>query len=237
MVHDPLRRLQLDISGLLRRNSFETTRLDKLDDAGRERHYRSGAEQIANLSERIRTQTGFVVDSCSALDFGCGVGRAVLPLAERCEHVYGLDVSPAVLREGERQARARNLSNIDWMDAARLPELAGRYDLVISFFVFQHIPSREGERIFAALLAGLRPGGAGAIHLTLAPKFRGSIRTYLYERMNSYSLSRLALLLGDAGVTEWHSRVHSRPAPADGRASHQDVTIIFRKDRQPANSP
>jgi SAM-dependent methyltransferase len=234
ITDDPIHRWQLWVwraGHLLPGRAPETTRLDGLDEAARERLYEGGYQQVAALAERIEAQTGRALDdSCRVLDFGCGVGRNALPLAERCEYVYGLDVSPAVLREADRTAKQRNLSNVEWMDAGRLAELNGRYDLVVSFFVFQHIPSREGERIFTTLVRGLRPGGVGAIQVTLRPSFRSLNRSYLYRLTNSYSLNRLGRLLAGEGITEWHARLHPRRGPATKRPSYDDVTLIFRKD-------
>ena len=51
----------------------------------------------------------------AALDYGCGVGRLTLPLAERCEHVYGVDVSPSMLREAARNAARMGLPNVEWV--------------------------------------------------------------------------------------------------------------------------
>jgi 2-polyprenyl-3-methyl-5-hydroxy-6-metoxy-1,4-benzoquinol methylase len=213
----------------LKKGSSNGTRLDGLDQAARERIFAKGAEQVTTLLQRIEAQTGFVPESRRALDFGCGVGRNALPLAERCEHVYGLDVSPAVLREADANAKRLNLTNVEWMDAGRLAELHGLYDLVISFYVFQHIPSREGERIFATLVDGLRPGGVGAIHLTLRPRFRALDRSYLYRLVNSYSLTRIGRVLAAAGIVDWHAMMHARPMVDNGRPSYEDVTLIFRK--------
>src|SRR5205807_1016201 len=98
------------------------------------------------------------------------------------------------------------------------------------FFVFQHIPSREGERIIDTLVRGLRPGGVGAIHVTLPPSLRRLNRSYLYRRMNSYSLSRIGKLLADASVTECHVKLHSRPLPESGERTYEEATLIFRKD-------
>jgi 2-polyprenyl-3-methyl-5-hydroxy-6-metoxy-1,4-benzoquinol methylase len=233
MIYDPVHLSQqlLWRAGHLRGgNSADTTRLDAMDEAGVERFFNKGAEQVQTLAARIEAQTGCTLESRRALDFGCGVGRNALALAERCEYVYGLDVSPAVLREADRNAARRNLTNVEWMDAGRLAELRGRYDLVVSFFVFQHIPSREGEGIIDTLVRGLRPGGVGAIHVTLPPRFRALDRSYLYRRMNSYSLSRLGKLLADASVTEWHAKLHSRPVGGTNERSYEEATIIFHKD-------
>ena len=209
---------------MLQKQPEEGTRLDGLDEAGRERFFKTGSEQVAKLTARIESQTGFRTQPARVLDFGCGVGRTALPLAQRCAHVYGLDVSPAVLREADRYAQSMSLANVEWMMADRLDELLGKYDLVMSFWVFQHIPSREGERIFTKLIGGLTPGGAGAIHFTLKPSFRAD-RSYPYMLMNSYSLNRIGRLLADQGIAEWHVKWRARPASR----SYDNATLIFRK--------
>src|SRR2546430_16092007 len=102
-------------------------------EAGRltwERALETGYQQVAQLTRTLEAHTGSPLDSLRALDFGCGWGRLALPLAERCEHVYGLDVAPAVLREAERNAKKMNVSNVEWMDSGKLAELSGRYELV-----------------------------------------------------------------------------------------------------------
>jgi 2-polyprenyl-3-methyl-5-hydroxy-6-metoxy-1,4-benzoquinol methylase len=226
VIQDPVRQWQSYVSragNLLVKDSLETTRLDNWDDAARERFYEKGEQQVATLQARIEAQTGRSLESCRALDFGCGAGRTALPLARRCEYLYGLDVSQARLREADRNAKRLNLSNVEWLEAEALADLSGQYDLVVSFWVFQHIASREGERIFATILKGLRPGGVGAIHFALRPRFRGSGLSYLYMLTNSYSLHRLGRVLADEGITEWHARWHTQPVT-------DDVTIIFRKD-------
>jgi ubiquinone/menaquinone biosynthesis C-methylase UbiE len=200
-----------------------------LNAATRERFFDTGRQHVAELIATIEAQLGGDFKCRRALDYGCGVGRLALPLAERCEHVYGVDVSCSMLREADRNARRMSSSNVEWVEAGRLAELSGRYDLAHSFLVFQHIPVREGERIFAALVRGLRPGGVGVIHVTLRPShplaglfhwtmktipfaynifnlLRGRDWSYPHMQMNPYSLNRLGGLLADGGITEWHTR-------------------------------
>jgi SAM-dependent methyltransferase len=160
--------------------------------------------------------------------------------------VYGLDVSRGALQGADASAKRLNLNNVEWLEADRLAELSGRYDLVISLLVFQHIPSREGERIFDTLVRGLRPGGVGAIQLTLRPSrplagflhargkagqssanplslVRGWDWSYPYMLIHSYSLNRMCQLLADAGAPQSHVRWHPRAG------AHDVVTIIFHK--------
>ena len=234
MAFDPVHQIQLGVrrSGeLLRRNGVvpaQSGARQHLEGEERERFYDGGEKQLAQLTAAIEDYTGFTLEGRRALDFGCGVGRLALPLAKRCEHVYGLDVSDSILEAADRNAKRMGLENVEWLMPDGLPQLSGHYDLVVSHFVFQHIPSREGERVFTMLVQGLRPGGAGALHFTLRPRLnpRQMVRAlgYWYQLMNSYSLDRLGRLLAAEGITVWHVR---RFEP---RGQYPTATIIFRKD-------
>ncbi|HUB72439.1 MAG TPA: class I SAM-dependent methyltransferase [Solirubrobacteraceae bacterium] len=221
---------------------------EQLDDGARERFFASGRQVVDGLLGEIEAHTGASPQQRRALDFGCGVGRLSLALAERCSHVYGVDVSPSMLAEAERNAAEKGSSNVEWVLTGQLGELAGSYDLVLSAIVFQHIPVREGERLFATLVRGLRPGGVAAIQLTLkthhtplallrwlrkslplAPNLAnlmmGKSWSHPYMELNSYSLERLARLLAQEGVSEWHARF----MPARKRRNFDKVTLFFRK--------
>jgi 2-polyprenyl-3-methyl-5-hydroxy-6-metoxy-1,4-benzoquinol methylase len=259
MAYDPVHQSQLYLrraGKLLRSHRVRALpevdhRRRHLEGTDRDRLFDTGYKQVGRLASEIEAYTGCTLEGRRALDFGCGMGRLAIPMAERCAHVYGLEISPELLQEADRNAQRMNVTNVDWLEADRLAELSGRYDLAISVFVFQHIPTREGERIFAMILEGLRPGGVGAIHVTLRPAYslkrflRGNngagarsfspmslIRrldwSYAYMLANSYSLNRLGVLLADAGVTKW--QVNTSFAPASTRRSYEAVTIFFRKD-------
>lgn len=218
----------------------------RVEGAARERFFERGRRQTARLAAELEEFTGCELKSRRALDFGCGVGRLTLPLAERCEYVYGTDISRAKLAEADRNAKDANVTNVEWLEPELIPTLSGRYDMIHSILVFQHIPSREGERIFSELLRGLLPGGIGAVQVTLRPSrrapatvgpaakvrsggkgpislVRGLDLSYPYMLLHSYSLNRLGGLLADAGVTDWHVRWSARSG------AYQPVTIFFRK--------
>ncbi len=230
---DPVRQGQLLIrrasealrdKGLLSRPSF---RHETLDEAGLERFFAGGEEQIARLAPEIEALLARPLQSARALDYGCGMGRTAIPLAERCEHVYGLDISDSALREAARHAQRKGQQhNTEWLQADRLGEIAGRYDIVFSMWVFQHIPSREGERILTEIVRGMRPGGVGVIHFTIRFAFNPldlkRLVKHAYLMMNSYSLNRLGDLLAHEDVTDWRARWHARDADPS-------VTLLFRK--------
>lgn len=222
-----------------------------LDTARRERFFDSGHRYVAELMAAIESRVGGDFECRRVLDYGCGVGRLTLPLAEHCEHVYGVDVSRSMLSEANRNAKRMHLSNVEWVEADGLAELSGRYDLAHSFLVFQHIPVSEGERIFATLVRGLRPGGVGVIHVTLRPSHplaglfhwtmktipfaynifnlaRGRDWSYPHMQMNPYSLNRLGCRLAESGIAEWHTRF----LPTNTRMGYDGAVITFQKNRE-----
>jgi 2-polyprenyl-3-methyl-5-hydroxy-6-metoxy-1,4-benzoquinol methylase len=246
---DPIHLSQLYLrraGSRLRGSTLESTRLDAYDDAQTEQLWDSGRAQVAMLTRRMEAVGDPSLSTRRALDFGCGVGRMTLPLAERCAHVYGVDISPAVLRQADEAAQARNVTNVEWLQFERLQELQGRYDMVVSMYVFQHIPSREGERIFTTLVRGLAAGGIGAIDFTIRPgqplkgwgrKVKASVRspsglaraldlTYPYHVMYSYSLNRLGRILAGEGISEWHVRWDAKTN--DG-VTAEAATLFFAK--------
>src|SRR5215471_12281436 len=72
--------------------------------------FQSGEDDISRLFERIALE----YPDCAArraLDFGCGVGRLLLPLARRVPEVIGADVSTAMLAEAQQNAAQARLGN------------------------------------------------------------------------------------------------------------------------------
>jgi len=95
-----------------------------------------------------------------AVEIGSGLGRVCLALADRFDSVTGVDISP------EMVARARELvpePRVSFIigDGDRLNGVDdASADLVLSFTVFQHIPSVEViERYIIEAGRVLRPGG------------------------------------------------------------------------------
>lgn len=208
-----------------------------------------GRRQVTRLDDLLGAYTGAGLEGRRALDFGCGTGRTAVALAARCEHVYGLDIMDGALQKAATTAVQVGVQNVDWLAATELAGLAGRYDAVISMWVFQHIPSREGERIFARILEGLAPEGVGAVHFALRPpralaglraalaaagrsprrRLRATL-AYAYLLMNSYSLNRLGEILFEAGVGSWEiDWFHSGLADTGNATGYPNATLIFRK--------
>lgn len=101
------------------------------------------------------------------LDFGCGVGRVVIPFAAAAEEVVGVDVSPSMLAEAQRNCAHYGAGNVKLvLSDDELSAVGGEFDLVHSCIVIQHIEVDRGLRLFEQLLRRIAPGGAGAIQIT-----------------------------------------------------------------------
>lgn len=122
----------------------------------------------------------------SALDFGCGVGRCLVPLALRCRTATGLDVSDAMLQEAARNLQQRNLTNAELVKSDdQLGALKGSFDLIHGVLVFQHIHHSRGLVIFENLVRRLADRGVGVIQLpylrdvTTTVKALGNLRKHV----------------------------------------------------------
>jgi SAM-dependent methyltransferase len=223
----------------------------------RERVFQNGFNKVVNVANSVEADTGATLEGRRVLDYGCGVGRLSLPLAERCEHVYGLDVVRGVLEEAAGNAERMDIHNVEWIEAHRLAELSGQYDFVLSVHVLQHIRSREGERIFAQLVRGLRPGGVAWINVIVRPPRpianlmrwiwrsptgklprRKAGGPSLLHRLRIWDLSYAYMMrnsysldrLGRILAAEGVTRWRVRYKPGTGGRSWDGAALVFRKD-------
>ena len=166
-----------------------------------------------------------------ALDFGCGVGRLLIPLAARCPQVVGVDVSPSMLSEARRNCEAAGAKNVDLVRGDDdLSALHGSFDFVHTFIVLQHIPIVRGEVLIRKLTQRLRPGGVAMFHLTYASGMSKRNRVFYWARlhipgvhallniarrraptapimqMNTYSVTRVLDIICAEGCHEVHVR-------------------------------
>lgn len=134
-------------------------------DEARDAFFASGAHYVDQVFAALRLYLGREPQPGRALDFGCGVGRLLIPLAARFAEVVGVDVSPSMMEEARQNCRA--LANVTLRQGDdRLSLLDGAFDFINSYIVLQHIPPHRGEHMLARMVELLKSGGMGAIHLT-----------------------------------------------------------------------
>ncbi|AOR77481.1 class I SAM-dependent methyltransferase [Novosphingobium resinovorum] len=197
----------------------ETFKRDNLDDAARERFFASGRGDVRHHFSRMNALFG-AFEPRSALDFGCGVGRLTVPLAEIAGQATGVDISPGMMAE----ARLHTTPGLTFVDA--IPDVA--FEWVMSLIVLQHIPPERGYKILRQLLAGVSENGGATVQLMFArttqharsaggrlildgtdvtPATRSRSPRGFREGvmlMHDYDLSRVIALFYQAGMTSLH---------------------------------
>lgn len=200
-----------------------------LDEQSREEFFQSGERHVSRVWRVIQTKLRDDFEPRRVLDFGCGVGRLLIPFARRAQTVVGIDVSPGMLEEAANNCRERGLEAVHLLGREELGRLdSNSFDLVHSYIVFQHIPVAEGERLLRILVDLIATGGIGVIHLTfsdvrsatrraiLALRVRSNVMHGLFNlaqgksfswplmQMNSYSISRVFDILFAARCSNLH---------------------------------
>jgi 2-polyprenyl-3-methyl-5-hydroxy-6-metoxy-1,4-benzoquinol methylase len=200
-----------------------------INENAKQEFFASGEVHVNGVLSTIRKyiDPGFVPRA--ALDFGCGVGRLLIPFARVAQEVVGLDISPSMLHEARRNCDEQGLQNVRlFRSDDALSTLTGSFDLIHSCIVFQHIPVERGRALFARLLQQLSAGGVGAIQLTYAKTYFAS--TYGLPppelprmdtlstlnspastgadpvmQMNPYNLNEILFLMQRRGILRFHA--------------------------------
>jgi len=196
---------------------------DNIDDSRRTDFFHSGAVLVEGIIATYTRLRGDAARFGSVLDFGCGVGRLTIPLAERFESATGVDVSQSMLDESCRNCERAATENVQLMLTADFVNAqASEFDLVVSFLVFQHMRKRRGEALLAELLSRLAPGGMAVLQLMFAQRYSDRVHAALRRRvhllrkvwyllrgeilvapleMNPYDMNRVLTIFQDQGLS------------------------------------
>lgn len=146
--------------------SADKFRAKNLNSAALQEFFDSGEKQIDELLQTSKLRVNHAMTMEAALDFGCGVGRLVLPLAKRFQTVVGVDISSDYRAETKRNCEQRGMTNILLTENLSSFLAAGQnFNFIHSSIVFNHIPWNRGQEIIAEMFRILRPGGVMAIQV------------------------------------------------------------------------
>lgn len=232
--------------GVISQNRFLRANLDA---AALREFFETGETHVARVLATIRAHLAEDFTPRRALDFGCGVGRTLIPLAREAAYAVGVDVSDAMLAEAKRNCRERNVTNVCFVKSDDcLSLLEGTFDLIHSDIVFQHIAPRRVESLVLSLLAHLEPGGIGVLHLTtslplreriihrlkrtlpsvnvMANLYRGRAWKLDLIEMHCFPLERMIGLLAGAGIFSVYADFWGL---CSGPGGHQGVITYFQR--------
>ena len=140
--------------------SSEKFRRKELSEKSIEDFFNSGKRHVDRVLSAIRVKFDSAFSPRSALDFGCGVGRLVIPLAGNAQRVVGVDISRSMIAEATRNCERAAVTNVTFaLSDDDLSQVPDTFDLVHSCIVLQHIPWRRGRKILRSLANRVDGGG------------------------------------------------------------------------------
>ena len=152
--------------GVLSEKAFRGLKLSPKD---KERFYASGQVFVDNVLGFIRKHIADDFKIRRGLDFGCGVGRLLIPLALNAEEAVGVDVAQKMVELTAKNLEAAGISNATVvLGDDSLSSVKGRFNFVNSFIVLQHIPPERGIHLISHLIDILEVGGVFSLQMTYA---------------------------------------------------------------------
>lgn len=178
--------------------SLDGFRVENIDDEVLESFFQSGHDYVERIWTEIESNLVENFKPERTLDFGCGVGRLTIPLAQRSGKIVGVDISERMVVQAKKNCEAYNVSNAEFaLSDDRLTRVSGPFDFVHSFIVLQHIDPKIGIGLFRRMVEMLTQGGVGVLHVqyaNLVPSRAQRIRNKIYRRVPFvYSLRNIAL--------------------------------------------
>jgi len=160
----------------------------------RDAFFETGRTEIAAALAEIEA-AGVTIRRCSAVDFGCGIGRLTQALAEHFEQVHGVDIAPSMIAAAQRENRHGARVTYHLNSAPRLGMFPhGSVDFVYSRIVLQHIPTPAARGYIGEFMRVLRPGGVAFFQMPTAARplsirarnFVRSIAPNAYRRVRDF---------------------------------------------------
>jgi 2-polyprenyl-3-methyl-5-hydroxy-6-metoxy-1,4-benzoquinol methylase len=233
-------------------------RRQAMTEAARGEFFESGQVHVRFVLDYIRHFIDAHFAPRRVLDFGCGVGRALLAFAAAAPQVTGVDISPSMLKEARRNCDRQQLANVQLLlSDDQLSHVTGTFDLIHSCIVLQHIPVARGRRLLTRLLALLQPGGVGAVQVTygkaqytdnygaaavetapVSPKAEATAARSIAAsegnsdpemQMNAYPMNQILFLLHQSGIRRMHVEFTDH-------AGELGVFMFFQKPLEPVEN-
>ena len=179
---------------------------------------------VVELLDRL----GVVQPNATTLHIGSGIGRVEYHLAPRVRQCYGADISASMVDKASSLVTADNVEFV-CTDGAGLSRWAdASLDLVLSFFVFQHVPRATFAHYLVEAHRTLRPGGALVFQMMVdeAGRHPDPPRDHPYE-LRHYTRADLLGRLEATGFADLRT-VDMHGDPDAGEAEGDVVFIAHR---------
>lgn len=196
---------------------------EHFDPAAEAEFFDSGEAYVAELYGIVRARVAPHFGPVTVLEYGCGVGRLLIPFARRATAVTGVDIAPAMLDTARTHVAKAGITNVEL-----LPALGDdrTFDLVNCFLVLQRLRRGEGLDLLRQLARRVREGGVGVFQfpyraslpplVSLSRMARARVpgvnavvnavrrKSLPFIESNTYDLNEVFSVLQDAGFESPH---------------------------------
>lgn len=157
----------------------------ELDQDALKAFFASGEDNVAGFLRLLAsTYPDVAAPFETVVDFGCGAGRLLIPMAQLASKAYGVDIAPT-MRDLAMKNAAKFGVDVECVETPETLVKSGvKADWVNSYIVLQHIEPRRGYFIINDLLQCVKPGGVVTLHV---PLFKTSDRfDYFNDRVQYF---------------------------------------------------
>jgi ubiquinone/menaquinone biosynthesis C-methylase UbiE len=100
-----------------------------------------------------------VKQSDNVLDVACGPGLVACEFALHCNHVTGIDITPAMIEQAQKRQLEKGITNLSWSagSALPLPYDDNSFSLVITRYSYHHFLAPRAA--LAEMIRVCKPGG------------------------------------------------------------------------------
>lgn len=210
-------------------------------DQGEEEFFATAKEVVSGLEWELRRLPPYRARARRALEIGCGPGRLMRPMARHFGEVHGVDVSDEMIAKARRNLAGIPHAHPHHTSGSDLAAFASEsFDLVYSYAVFQHIPSRDVVmRYLTDAVRVLKPGGIIRAQINgLDPAAKqydtwSGVRISAAEVREFARLHGLQLLALEGVRTQYMWTTLRKPLPG---APSSDATVRIRRLTNAHNS-
>jgi SAM-dependent methyltransferase len=194
--------------------SNEKYRAGSLSDENLSAFFATGEAHVRMVIGQIRKHFMMEFKPESALDFGCGVGRLLIPLSRASTRATGIDVSSSMLNRAREHCARLGIENVRLaLSDDLLTGIEETHDLIHSHIVFAHIHPSRGIKIMQRLADKVKPGGFIAVQFLYACNAPSFIRGIVKLRYRISMVNALRNLLRGRPIGEPAMQLHVYDLP------------------------
>jgi 2-polyprenyl-3-methyl-5-hydroxy-6-metoxy-1,4-benzoquinol methylase len=195
---------------------------EHFDAAAEAEFFDSGEAYVSELYGIVRARVAPHFAPETVLEYGCGVGRLLIPFARRATNITGVDISQSMLDTARTHISKAGVTNVE----LRRDLDERTFDLVNCFLVLQRLPRSEGIELLQTLTKRVRDGGVGVFQfpyraelsplVSVSRKARARVpgvnalvnlvrrKSVPFIESNTYDINEVFAILQDAGFDSPH---------------------------------